>query len=147
MTRQSGNRNSEVHQRFDRLEDMIGALGRFMNSIATREYRRDLKEMLNLDKMNASIARIGDIAASVKAAYDGVVVQRDAAVAELAAVKADDTADAEKLAAAEASLAAAEAMLETLKAIAEGTPVELPPDTGGGQSTGGANTTGPAATD
>lgn len=105
------------------------------------EIRLELKNMLNFDKMNAGLTRIGDLATSVKTAYDGVVVQRDAAVAELAAVKADDTADAEKLAAAEANLATAEAMLETLKAIATGTPVVLPPDTPpvGGQSTGGAN--------
>lgn len=132
-----------MNARFDRLEDMIGGLGRFIHTIATREYRRDLRQMFNFDKMNASIAKISDLATSVKAAFDGAIAQRDAAVAELTAVKADDAADAEKLATAEASLAAAEEMLKTLQAIAEGTPVALPPvppveaPGDGGQSAGG----------
>lgn len=127
MTRQSGNRLTEMNDRFDRVEGKIDDLARLIFSIAKREFKRDMRQMFNFDKMNASIAKIRDIASSVKAAYDGVVAQRDAAIAERDALKADDTADAEKLAAAEASLVAAEEMLKTLQAIAEGTPVVLPP--------------------
>lgn len=141
MTRQSGDRQFNVNKRFDRLESMIGDLGRFMSLIANHEYRRDMKQMFDFSRMNASIAKIGDIAASVKAAYDGVVIQRDEARAERDRLIAENTGEAEQLATAEANLAAAEAMLETLRAVAEGTPVVLPPAEPpvGGQSTGGAN--------
>lgn len=125
---------TSTNERLRRIERLLFGVHRKLDSLLRAqnlEIDLELEQMFNLDKMNASIAKIRDIASSVKAAYDGVIAQRDAAVAELAAVKADDAADQEKLTAAEANLAAAEAMLETLKSIAEGTPVVLPPDTGG----------------
>lgn len=94
------------------------------------EIQLELRNMLNLDKMNARVAKISDLAASVKAAYDGAISERDAARVERDAALANDATDQVKIDAAEANLAAAEALLETLQAVAAGTPVVLPPDTG-----------------
>lgn len=102
---------------------------RTIMSAQNLEIQLELEQMAQFTGLNARIAKISDLSSSVKAAYDGAIAERDAAKAKVAELEAADATDQAAVDTAEANLAAAEAALETLKAIAAGTPVTLPPDT------------------
>ena len=126
---------NNIEDRLIRIEPMIAGLQRFTYAVANSEYRRDMRTMADFSRLNEKVSKMTSIAESIKAMNDGLKTERDAAVAELAAVKAADQVDQAAVDAAEAKLAEVTAALEAITAVASGTPVVLPPDTGG--STGG----------
>lgn len=117
----------QIDERFNRIESMIAGSQGFAYAVAQSERRRDLKQMAEFSRLNAKVTKIGDLAEAIKVMHDGVKAERDAAVAELAALKAADAIDQSAVDTAEANLAIAEAKLEALTAVIANTPS----DTGG----------------
>lgn len=106
-----------------------------LNVLTEMEY----DQMQDLSRINDKVSKIKDVAESLKTMHSDLIAERDALKAERDALLAADAGDQTEIDALEVRLADVQSTLDALKAVAAGTPVVLPPDTGGGQSTGGAN--------
>lgn len=100
------------------------------------ELKLEFKQMQDLSRINSKVSAIKDVAESLKTMHSDLIAERDALKAERDALKAGDSADQAEIDAMETRLADVQSTLDALKAIAAGTPVVLPTDTGA--STGGA---------
>ena len=102
------------------------------------DFEMELQQMQDLSRIYAKAAKITDVANALKTLTGDLLTERDALKkerddlkAQLATGDAVDQAEIDKL---ETQLADVESTLEALRAVAAGTPVVLPPDTGGSVS-------------
>lgn len=104
------------------------------------DFEMEIQQMQDLSRIYAKAAKITDVANALKTLSGDLITERDALKKERDDLKAQlatgDATDQAEIDALEVKLADVESTLEALKAVAAGTPVVLPPDTGA--STAGA---------